>query len=99
MGALVSWLCPLIGPIVNLMSSVFCVCNNLLFPVIFFYLARKLMPAPEVVGMGRKLVHVVVFGVGLFVFRYGVEGGIASFREAIGDAPEEEAWLIDDAFD
>lgn len=81
--------------VIGLVSSVFCVANNIVFPVVFFYLARKLIK-PEVnsesqasvvhISVSRFLFHGFILAIGCCVLVFGVEGSLNSLLEKIAES-------------
>mmetsp|Transcript_29722 Transcript_29722/g.78921 ORF Transcript_29722/g.78921 Transcript_29722/m.78921 type:complete len:521 (-) Transcript_29722:134-1696(-) len=74
---LVSWSLPYVNQVVGLISSVFCVCNNLFFPVLFFYMVRGkaegLPPLPKY----RVVLHVLIMVCGMWTMVFGFTGNLA----------------------
>jgi amino acid permease len=58
----------------SLVSSCFCVCNNILLPVISFYVAGP----KERAGTGRRLAHALIFLFGSIMVVLGTYGAVKS---------------------
>jgi len=84
----VGWAIPELLAIIGVFSSVFCVCNNLWFPLIFFHKLRRQAqrPAP-VLGI---VLDVAIGILGVLVFIYGLKGSVETLMKDFGFTEKEE---------
>eukprot|EP00927_Polykrikos_kofoidii_P007242 TRINITY_DN1295_c0_g1_i1.p1 TRINITY_DN1295_c0_g1~~TRINITY_DN1295_c0_g1_i1.p1 ORF type:complete len:510 (+),score=57.99 TRINITY_DN1295_c0_g1_i1:38-1531(+) len=68
--------------VIGLVSSVFCVTNNIFFPIAFYYaLRRKLPNEPAQSPPYRWILHILIFLLGLIVLFYGVKSSWETLEE------------------
>ena len=76
------YLAPNIGAVISLVSAVFCVCNNIFLPLLFYYMVRKRHIASaidtEPINVFKRAIHVITVVVGVLTMLFGVKGALAS---------------------
>lgn len=88
---IVSWLMPYIGPVIGIISSVFCVFNNFWFPIILFYVLRSKVGTRNVpVSFLRMGYHGILVCVGLLVLYFGFTGSLADLKRAFEEGAAAE---------
>ena len=85
--ALLGWVFPYMIALVGVVSSVFCICNNIFYPLLFFYqLKLKGLRVAEM-PRWRSVLHVLIAVFGVYTLIFGLSGSIDSFKAAVSREP------------
>lgn len=85
--ALLGWVFPYMIALAGVVSSVFCICNNVFFPLLFFYqLKLKGLRVAEM-PRWRSVLHGLITIFGVYTMIFGFSGSIDSFKAAISRQP------------
>jgi len=85
--AVANFVLPYVMEVIGLISSVFACLNNVMFPLLFYYLARRKMGdkvADDNTGCKRAN-HVLILIVGLCVMVFGVQGSLNTLLEKLNE--------------
>jgi len=80
------WMLPYVTEIISLVSAVFAVCNNILYPAIFHFYARKKMGILPKNPTTRSLKYWISVIIGLLVMVFGFKGAMESLLSKLESA-------------
>lgn len=76
------WAMPGLLAVIGVFSSVFCVCNNIWFPILFYHKLRRRAQHP-VPAMSLAL-NAIIAILGVLVFIYGLRGSLEELSKEMG---------------
>lgn len=90
---LFGWIIPGILSLIGVFSSVFCVCNNLFFPIFFYHRLRRQTEHPvSALDLG---LNVATAFLGVLVFVYGLQGSLETLWKEMGSVGKPTKDTID----
>jgi len=101
----IGYMLPYVGEVIGLVSSVFACCNNILFPAMFHYFARKKVDTVAKHATLRQVKYIGSLLVGLCVLIFGFQGSLetllsklaAGAAQAKCEEDKAATWDIDAA--
>lgn len=90
---LFGWAIPGLLAVIGVFSSVFCVCNNLFFPIFFYHRLRRETQHPvSAVDIG---INALIALLGVLVFVYGLQGSLETMAKEMGFVGKKTKDTID----